>query len=162
MQINWTEQNSWTGPGLAAPTHPHTHTYIRKLTHKHKIEMLQSTDPVPTKLKLTPHRIMIHMQPLRQYTVPKHASLRSLDLLFVNLQLCKKRYSWYWYCPKSCSIYVYIYIIILKAHPTPPNSLGDTHHPKGSDPCPTQGSPSKKVNTQKDKASILTCQKHRI
>ena len=60
MQINWTEQNSRTGPGLAAPTlslthtHTHTDTHARQLIHKHEIEMLLSTDPAPTKLKLTP------------------------------------------------------------------------------------------------------------
>jgi len=52
LECRSTELNRTVGLGRASP-HPHTHTYTRKLTHKHKIEMPQSTDPVPTKLKVT-------------------------------------------------------------------------------------------------------------
>lgn len=55
LECRSTELNRTVGLGRASP-HPHTLTYTHtlKLTHKHKIEMPQRTDPVPTKLKLTP------------------------------------------------------------------------------------------------------------
>lgn len=77
LECRSTEQNSWTGPGLAAPT--------RTLTHKHKIEMLQSTDPNPTKVKSTPNRMMMYMQPSRQYAAPECFSKESQNLQKLTL-----------------------------------------------------------------------------
>lgn len=73
MQINWTKQNSWTGPGLAAPIH--TPTHARTHTHAQTEDRNTAKHRPPSPLKWT----CVHTQHLRQW----HFILSSLP---VNLK----------------------------------------------------------------------------
>lgn len=71
MQINWTKQNSWTGPGLAAPIHTPTRTHAHAQTEDRNTAKHRPPSP----LKWT----CVHTQHLRQW----HFILSSLP---VNLK----------------------------------------------------------------------------
>lgn len=144
LECRSTEQNSWTGPGLAAPTHTHTQTHT------------QTQDRNAAKDRPRPHLTEINTL-LKWWYTRNLKAIRCTRVCFSRESHTMQQLILVILAPKLLSC-----IIILKAHPSPPNSLRHTQRPRSSYLCPTHTSPSKKGKHTEDKASILTCQKHRV
>lgn len=137
LECRSTEQNSWTGPGLAAPTHAPTQTHT------------QTQDRNAAKHRPHPHLTEINT-PLNN---DAHTTLKAIYCI----QVCFSKKSQFqqklilMILPQK----LILWIITFNAHPSPPNSLRYTQCQRGSNLCPTQASPSKKVNTQRIKRVSL-------
>lgn len=130
LECRSTEQISWTGPGLAAPTHAISNTR----THT-KTEMPQSTEPVP--IKLNPPKESRYTCNLKGNRL--HPGMLGYTHNVDIIEAIDR------YCPKSCSCVsppcLSQPFIESKTHPVP----------KGLKPTPQQGFTPQKRSTQRIK-----------